>query len=281
MESTLTGVRDADTEILLRSDYPSILLTCQSDQYLRSICQDQSFWAKKLFYDYGMTSKTRPTFSEEYEYQYYNSLNPNTEAIKGNLSNLIAIWSLTGKLPKQTAVNIISNNGDLRMLKWLAAKGVLPDAIGATFALNRRDWDLLDWLASQKIYPTPDSVSKFILESNLDMVNWLIQRKILPGKTVFDRLKEPKIIDLLIEYGIKPDPVWMAFWGNLYSLKRALEFSKAKPIDLAISAAKGGSINVFEWLASQGYFFDKTVGDLALQYGNTRTAKWLEENKLS
>lgn len=281
MESTLTGIRDADVEILARADYPSLLRACQSDQYLRSICQDESLWAKKLFYDHKLTSKAHaPTFAQEYRYQYYNSLNPNAEAVKGNLSNLMTIWDLTGKLPTLLGVNMVAAKGDLRTLEWLASKGILPDTIGATNALLRKHWDVVDWLSSHEIRPTPASV-RVLLDNDESMAEWLLQRRILPDVGIFDKLKETELIDRLIQTGLRPHPITMAFHGNLYSLERSLESNRTPNLtDIAISAAKGGSTNVLEWLVSKGVPLNNLVLHAAAESDKLSTVKWLEKHGL-
>lgn len=332
MESTLTGVRDTDLEILLRTDYPSLIRACSTDQYLRLFCQDDNFWARKLFHDYKITTRLHaPTFAQEYKYQYYTRLNPNTEAVRGNLDNLIGIWTFTGKLPKQEIVNVVANHGDIKMLTWLDEKGMLPSSVGADFALGQKHWDLVDWLISQKVYPsthainmviqrgdpeeinwllqrklspgeyvfnlvkdpkisdllisygiipTPESMifwDTVIQRSDPVEINWLLQRKLFPGKKVFNRIEDPKIIDLLISYGIIPDPESMAYFGNLYSLKRSLEYEQPNLRNLAIAAASGGKLDILEWLIKQGVSMDNSVHYAAAVNNHLGAVKWIEE----
>lgn len=41
---SLTRVPELDYQLLLSMQYPEVLNTCQTNQYLRQICRDDKFW---------------------------------------------------------------------------------------------------------------------------------------------------------------------------------------------------------------------------------------------
>lgn len=53
MESSLTGIKDVDINILNNLEDKDLVSYCETHQYAKSICNDQSFWQRRTISKYG------------------------------------------------------------------------------------------------------------------------------------------------------------------------------------------------------------------------------------
>ncbi len=205
-----TGVPENDWPLLLRLDYPSLLSGCQTNSYINSICEDESFWRDKVNQDFGVAQyKPTGTYRQQYDFLYRLPQIPvvtpsfpfsqRTDAIvalilRGSKVDLDfrRLALRRGRLPILQAMHrqgatfnrsdllIAASEGQLPVLEWLLPIGVRPDQELAEDATASDSTKVLDWLEAQGLTPTVRGANIAIQTCAIESLDWLEERGILP-----------------------------------------------------------------------------------------------------
>jgi len=181
--SGFLDIPEMNYEILKNLNGESLISACQTNRYLRNIC-DEYFWKQVVARDFGAEVAHWKPLHETYQRQYLIlTRTPLKEDIilnmdRADLYQRYYQENIHPELLLSEMARDAAEADDRTFLEWLLS---LPNeresAIGAAdAALFLENLDLLKWLAERGIYPREDFVQDYIDDSEDvpdEILNWL------------------------------------------------------------------------------------------------------------
>ena len=91
--------------------------------------------------------------------------------IQGNMKVLDWLAS-KGILPNTYGANDVLSEGLIKVLNWMASKGVLPDVEGAN-RVSELGKDMLEWLKKHNIFPDIKGAERALMAGQIDTLHWI------------------------------------------------------------------------------------------------------------
>lgn len=158
MKKVFTQTRDADLLILEKLDDESLIRTCSVNQYLRHICDNETFWKNRLEKNYsdaipfrnGMNYKNLYLFIVKYlsmskgniDYAMLNA------AYEGN-KNLVEYFISKGAKDFDEGLKAAAEGGHINLVDYFLNKGAITKHVGLDIAARNGDKNLIEFLLSK------------------------------------------------------------------------------------------------------------------------------------
>jgi hypothetical protein len=154
----MTPVAELNHLIMMDLPIQSILEARSTNHKMAAFFEDEYFWKKKTYADFGPVSQTfsTPPF-ENYKTltlrKYPQSADAQHAVAAGREDELK--WLLThGVKPTFKGANWAARNGNIKIMKFLYDKlKILPDVTGANWAASEGHLEVIQWLDTHKIRP--------------------------------------------------------------------------------------------------------------------------------
>ena len=218
--STLTGVEDADIQILLTLDDESLYGICLVDHYASELCKKDKFWIIRISNVFGKeVIKYKPehlSFRKQYE-----------------------------TLSKPYDPIFAAENGRVDIFIAYSPEGVDIDLLSSvsTKAVSHNNINILEWLDDNNQLLSYDVGLNGLLYNNINVLNWLresMQKFGIPDAVVFEGLQIKALGNKKLD-ALK----WLRSYGFTHT---------SKDIDrrIAIMRPEAVSINTLRWVMKVG-----------------------------
>ena len=259
--TSLSGNFDADSMILSRLDYLSLIDTCRTSVYINSICNDQVFWERKIIQEFPNVPLQLDRHSQ-YASLYFERLSPNRAALEGNLTALKGIKQYTGRLPNSNGADFAAAKGHYDVVVWLIQNRVLPTSKGADISLDGRNWNMLRLLKGYQILPDSNKLTGSA--ARLDPTTLEILSTIYPLSQGMAQAatgtENIPALDWFAERGFLPYNMSGAVGASsIASLDWLYDHGFRPGFQEIKTAVESGRIPVLDWLWTHGAPFGVTI----------------------
>lgn len=174
---TIIGVPDVDEYTLLKLDYPDLRNACRTYRSFNRICKKQSFWAKKIKYDFGSgIIQHKPLdINNEEEYVYLYNLLPATvdklerAAYDDRMDGVLVVLN-KGIKPSNKFLLWVIEKEDINLLQKL---NLPPPKYGLDLAYAKGNPIIISWLSQLKEKPYMRTIVYAGGIGSLENLKWL------------------------------------------------------------------------------------------------------------
>lgn len=227
--SAFTGVPELDENILLNLSPNDVFNACSTNWYLKSICNNDIFWQKKVFYDFGPKVAALKPNTETYQQQYLRLINsPFTQpdyknAVDANEldtlqwfnQNDITPYDIYNKIRNRGTyardmASIKGEEGNIPFLQWLITIPGGRDLVAdhsLEGAVGEGQIETLQWMQQQGIPFTQNAANIATVYGQLQVLQWLVQQGIWPSQDALEEAEE--------EFGITNTVEWLRLQGYI------------------------------------------------------------------
>lgn len=190
---------DALREICLRADYVDLCVAEVAVPAISRAIAGRHFWTNKLTRDYPAIASfvepdddPRETYDHAYELvgvrvadlaRCLRAPSCVLHIVDHTVMPLMRLL-FAGGYDFNNAINRIAERGNLPLLEWLEARGVVADSSGANVAAAEGQLEVLEWLEKRQVLPTMLGANLAVASGCLPALEWMEARGILPHRDI-------------------------------------------------------------------------------------------------